>query len=293
MTVENIESAPIEQPVVETDVKANEGGDLPEESTDAVETESESPASPEITEETSIDDLPLPGDEKEEKNDLPKWAKKRIEKKERLIEQAAAEAASYKAEVERLRNAQMNAPITQTNDAPQRDDFENEADYIGAVVSHVNNRNLATLQAEKARRDYETAENDFQSKWKGAEEDGLKKFDDFEEKYAALNSRDMPANRMMAEAIIDSAHKIELIQFLGTYPEHAKKIALKSPTEAVKEIAKLELRFAQRQNTKVAKSPKIIAPVKGNKGAEAQADPNDMEPEDFRQWYEGRKKNRR
>lgn len=293
MTVENIESVPIEQPVIEADVNVNDQGDLPEESTEGVETESESPSSPEITEETSIDDLPLPGDEKEEKNDLPKWAKKRIEKKERLIEQAAAEAASYKAEVERLRSAQMNAPITQTNNVPQRDDFENEADYIGAVVSHVNNRNLASLQAEKARRDHESEEKAFQSKWKAVEEAGLKKFDDFDEKYAVLNSRDMPANRMMAEAIIDSPHVTELMQFLGSYPDHAKKIALKSPTEAVKEIAKLELRFTQRQNTKVTKSPKILASVKSNKGAEAQVDPANLNPEEYRQWYEARKKARR
>lgn len=293
MTAENIESAPIEQPIVEADEKVNGDSDFSE--VTAEESGSESLSSPEAEENegTSIDDLPLPGDEKEEKNDLPKWAKKRIEKKERLIEQAAAEAAAYKAENERLRSAQFNSPVSQANDIPNRDDFDTEYDYFTAVTRHVNNRDLSRLQNEKALRDTAEQEKTFLDKWNDSEIEGLKKYEDFDEKFNVLKSKSMPGNRMMAQAVLDSPHKIDLLQFLGTYPEKAREIALKDPIQAIKDIAKLELRFSQRQNTKVVKSPKIISPVKGNKGAEGQVDPNNLNPDEYRQWYEARKKARR
>ena len=58
------------------------------------------------SEEKSIDELPLPGDEEEEteadkKEKLPKWAEKRLSKKDREIAQKAHEAETLRQELER------------------------------------------------------------------------------------------------------------------------------------------------------------------------------------------------
>lgn len=247
---------------------------------------------PEISEDSSIDDLPLPGDEKKEdkKSDLPKWAEKRIAKKEKEIQQKAAEAEAYKVEIERLRQAQLNAPASVDKDAPAREDFDSEPDYIAAMVDHVNKKNMVKYQGAMAEQQRFAAEKEFKDKWSKSEEEGLKKYDDFDDKMEVLNSPTMPGNRLMAEAIVDSPFKTDILYFLGTYPDHAAKIAKMSPTQAIKEIAKLEVRFAEQKKSKVKTSPKILEPVKTNKGAASEGNPNTMSPEEFNEWYANRKR---
>lgn len=249
----------------------------------------------EINEDTSVDDLPLPGDEKADtkKSELPKWAEKRIAKKDREIQQKEAALAQQMLENERLKQMTSNLSVENNlskESAPDRANFDSDHDYIAAVVHHENKKLYAKLTQEQqnnARLEKETA---FKKGWLKSEEEGLKKFGDFDEKLEVLNSPYFPPNRPMAEAILHSPHKIEIQYFLGSYPEHAAKIAKMPAVQAIKEIAKLEFRLNEKKNRIVPKSAKIIEPIKGAKTGAPQVDPEKMSSEEFNTWYKLRKR---
>lgn len=265
-----VEIDPTEEPAIEPD---------------AVEPEPEDQEPAEL----ALEDLPLPGDEKEEKkNDLPKWAEKRLSKKEREINEAKAQTDLLRQENERLKSLSMTqAPANVPSSMqPQRDEYDNEGDYISAIVDFRNNAMMNKLIAQKNQQEVIEKEEKFRSDWMNSEEVGLKKYNDFDEKFEVLNDKSFPGNRMMAEAIIDSPYKEDIQYFLGSNPDHARKIALLPGIQSVKKIAEIESRYAARKKAAtVTKAPPLIGNVRTNKGGVPKVNPEQIPQEDFDKWY--------
>lgn len=242
----------------------------------------------------SLDELPLPGDEEEKpkQKELPKWVEKKLSRKEREAEQHAAEAAMYKAEVEKLRNSAQSGlqPQFQDTTAPMRENFNTEEEYIDARIDYKNQKNIQVMNQKKQHEALVDAENNFQKNIHQAREEGLDKYDDFEEKTSTLFSPSFPNNRAMAEAIVDSPYKSDILYFLGTYSQEAKKIALLNPVQAVKRIAELEQRFESRKKSNATKAPAPIEPVNGQAAKSNPGNPEKMDSRDFKNWYENRYK---
>lgn len=213
------------------------------------------------------DELPLPGDETgDKKKEIPKWAEKRITKKEK-------EAALLRAENEKLRAAIQTGsipgmppiPATEQVEAPQRDNYATEHEYISAVVRHENNVAAQKFQMERQQANLMAAEVEFQKNLKATVDKGADKYDDFEEKTAFLFTKEFPPNRAMAEAIVNSDFKDDILYFLGTYQDEALKIAQMNGVAAVRAITKLETRFESRGKTKSSGAPRPIDPVGGGR----------------------------
>ena len=73
----------------------------------------------------------------------------------------------------------------------------------------------------------------------------------------------------MAEAVVGSTYRQDILYFLATYPEEAKKIALMDPINAVKKIAEIEGRFTAKYKANISKAPKAVNPLKSNQVSSA------------------------
>jgi hypothetical protein len=214
----------------------------------------------------SLDELPLPEEPeaKEKERTIPKWVEKKLSRKEQETQRLAHEAAVLKQQLNEMRAA-AEIPVAPVSDPtmPQRGDYDDEGLYITAIVNHQNRK--ASLAQQKAAQEESVmhSELQFRNKLNESVAAGLDKYEDFEEKVKPLFSADFPVNRAMAEAIVDSPHRQDILYFLGQYPDKAKDIALLNPIQAVKRIAGIEARFDQHRKPTATKAPPPIEPITG------------------------------
>ncbi len=269
MSDDNLDNIELVEQTIEKEIESEQ----PESPAEAeiLEEQGEGSNEPEEEGEKSLDKLPLPGDEDADKTKtLPKWVEKKLSRKDREIEQAAQEAAAYRAQLEQIQNGipQSNLPVVDP-EMPKRDAYIDEAEFISAVVEHKQKRSAQVAQYKAQQDGMRHAENNFQERLKKSKDEGAEKYDDFDEKIKPLFSKEFPANRAMAEAIVDSDYKGDILYFLGENKDKAKEIALMNPVKAVKEISKIEARFEERKKNIASKAPKPIDGIKTNqvKGA--------------------------
>lgn len=258
--------------LIETPIENAEGAPVDEAKND--EAKAVEATEPEKTEgepleedgDKSLDELPLPGDEDpENKKTIPKWVDKKLNKKDQEILQAQNETALYRAEIERLKTSPSQLPGTIVDpEIPKREAFSDETQFIAAVVAHTNKREAQIAQYRAEQQGMINAEKAFVSKWEETKNLGAEKYEDFDEKTAVLDTRDFPTNRAMAEAIVDSPYKHDIVYFLGSHADEARKIAQLNPVQAVKKIAAIEARFEARKKATNSKAPAPIESIKTN-----------------------------
>jgi hypothetical protein len=247
------------------------------------------------------DELELPEpdiieDDANKKKKEPEWIKKRIERERVAAERKEAEAARLREENERLRMGiqQPNAPQAPQNPQagfdpymPQREQFKTDADFFLALGDYREaRRNEAVVfhQRQEAIKKHET---EFQGKLKEAIDSGATKYKDFAERTDyILYGEGFPSNRAMAEAIVESEYKDDILYFLGTHVKEAERIANLNPVKAAMEIEKLANRFTSKRKSNITKAPAPLKPLSGgSQGSGSHKDPNNMEMDEFRQWY--------
>lgn len=286
---ENVVTSENTDPVVEQNEDVSQAGD--QESNDAPEGENETPENDDDGSddgEKEIDELPLPGeddDKSSKKSDLPKWAKKRLEKKEREI-------AEREAELERMREASESRQYQQFQQqdlkAPRREDFDSDEEFVDARYAYNQQKSAQEYSHHRRQQEMIESENKFMKRLKDAVDEAEKKYDDFDGNSSHLFQKNFPANRAMAESILDSDFSSDILKFLDQYPDHARKIAELNPVKAVKEIARLEARFVEKKKRNVTKSAKPLTPLNSNKTNSTSDDPNKMDPETFNKWYKAK-----
>lgn len=217
-------------------------------------------------EEKSIDEIPLPGDEKEEpkKKELPKWVEKKMARVNRELAAKEAELAAYR--TAQITQAAQVAPTEISQGAPVREAFENEADYITAVIDHRDMVKAQSQQKAMEQQAFIAANEKFKQKLDAVKEKGDEIYEGFTDKVDAMfHGKDFPPNRAMAEAIVESPYGVEISNFLASNLPQALKIAQMNPINAVKELTKLEMRFdAQKNRVKKSSAPPPITPVNSN-----------------------------
>lgn len=299
----NMDDIPLpgDEPVTDSpaeEVKTEEP-EKKEEVKDAKESESIPEEQEEENEPKSIDDLPLPGDDEQaetKKKDIPKWVEKKLSKKEQIIEQKEREAAELRArlaEVEQVKNIQQIASMMPP--PPKEDDFGTREEFLNAFYQYkraeeeIGNRiKQQTEESFKSRKELE-------SKVESAADRGMQKYDDYDSVTKPLLSPGFPTNVGMGKAVLNSDFAEDIMYFLGRNIDEAKKIAEKSPEEAIKAIARIEMRFREREKVRAAKKitnapepPKVN--TKGSAGASSASAPSSasiekMSPDEYKQWY--------
>jgi hypothetical protein len=251
------------------------------------------------------DELSLPEpdiieDESKKKKEPPEWMKKKLERDRR---KEAEKESAIQAETERLRqeNLQLRAgvpPVVPQNPQvpqnqpdpymPQRAQFADDATYFLALSDYRDNRRAQEQQFHQRQQAIQKHEQEFHKNLETAVESGKTKYKDFEERTDyILYGEGFPSNRAMAEAIVESSYKDDILYYLGTHVKEAERIARLNPVSAAKEIAKIEVRFDSRKKSNITKAPKVLTPLTGGgQGSATHGDPDKMGMDDFRQWYE-------
>ncbi len=235
-------------------------------------------------------------DESKKKKEPPEWLKKKLERDRTAAEKKAAEAERLREENALLRAGKQanpaapNRPVTPQPGVdpymPQREQYNSDGEYFLALGDYRDNRRQAEAQFHARQAAIQEHEQKFQTGLKDAVESGKTKYKDFEERTDYILYGDgFPSNRAMAEAIVESPYKDDILYYLGTNIKEAERIAKSNPVTAAKEIAKIEVRFDSRKKSNITKAPKVLTPLTGGKGSATHGDPNKMGMDEFRQWY--------
>lgn len=272
--------------------------DAPIETPEGDDDNSDTPAAKAQSDDDELE-LPEPDISDEEikkKKEMPEWMKKKLEREKAASEREKNEAAALKAENERLRalaqqpnqQPQVQPQGNYDPNLPRRDQFASDEDYFFALSDYRDMSRAQAIQFHQRQQAVQKAERDFQDRLKGAIDDGAEKYKDFNERTDYILYGDgFPSNRAMAEAIVESEYKSDILYFLGTHVKEAEKIASMNPVQAVKEIAKLESRFIAKKRSNITKAPKLIQPLGSNKGSATNGDPGKMGMDEFTSWYQG------
>jgi hypothetical protein len=220
----------------------------------------------EVKDKSSLEELPLPEEESEEKLTKEDYILRRKEKQLRREKEEAI--AAREQELERVRKEKEEAVNRarmiefQSLKPPSRDDFSSEEEYLDAHFNH--NLGKMRLQAIQESEQKELArQKEYRlNKLQKAEDVGHEKYADFGETVSNLRGEGVITNAAMVDAIIESDFSADILYMLGKHPEARKKLNDMSPIGAVKEIAKLELRFKEAKMTKAKATSKPLEQLK-------------------------------
>ena len=189
-------------------------------------------ASPEGEDAPPVDTVDDEGAEPSADGPKPKPKKggvqRKIDKLTKRASKAELEAAYYKGVAEGKATA---APGTeQVDGVPElnRDDFDTEEEYIDARVDQ--------RMKVHEKKTVDTTAKDRVDKINRQYDDAREKYDDFDE--IALDDK-LPINAHMLEAAMGD-NLTEILYRLGSNPDNTRKISQMTPTQAIKEIGKIE-----------------------------------------------------
>lgn len=186
-----------------------------------------------------------------------------------------AERKAAREYAERLEAINRKPVESQVNsNRPNREQFNDEADYIEAVTDWKLDQREQVKQTQKQGEAQKATLEKTESLYAEAE-----KLDGFDRDVFD----DLPLTKTIAEAIIDSDVSAKLMLHLTNNPDEVDRIANLSPARQAAEIGKLEIKITTAK-PKVSNAPEPIAPI-GSRGS-ATKSPNDMTAAEFAKWRE-------
>jgi len=219
-----------------------------------------------------------------------------------------AEKARREAAEKELRELKATIP---TSEKPNREDFEDDIEFIEALTDWKVEDKLRIAQVEKT-----TSANNEDTQQTAATvgqeiddvlERGRDKYDDYDE---LVFAEELVLQQDVIETILTSDIPEELFYYLGQNPEIASELGEMSAFKAAKEIGKIEAdllvtipkpnvstegdipadvvtdtsKVTVVKHKKLSKAPAPIEPIKT--GDSLEEDPNQMSTKEYRRWRE-------
>lgn len=193
-------------------------------------------------------------------------ARERAERETQARIAAEQRAAALEAQLN-ARNLQMADP-----NEPKIEDFENFDAYKAALVTHAQKRASEEVEqrfkSEQAKRDYEAKQAQWQardaefSKDKPDWDDAI---EDLTEAVSKLDPQRAPGFQALDAALSASELSSALKYHLGKHPEDFVRMASLDPINAIRELAKLEIKIGTPEppKPKTTNAPPPIAPLGG------------------------------
>jgi len=267
-----------------------------EEKKEEPEPESKNKEEEEESEEEEPEPEVSPDDSKKVKKRIGKLTKKwRTAERERDFEKQKRLDLEKK-----LNELEAKMPAT---DKPQKEDFEDEDDYIEALVDWKTESKLKASQAkvEKAIKD-EDEQKAVTETYDGLDdaiEQGSEKYKDFND---VVFNEDLILSENLTQIALDSDIAEDILYYLGSNPEESERLSKLDPIRAAKEIGKIEIKLEASEEEeeeeeessptpkkkKQTKAPAPIKPVRTDGVTEK--DPNKMSPKEYRAWREKQSK---
>jgi hypothetical protein len=241
----------------------------------------------EAVENKALEELPLPDEEKDYEKNWPKGFKERLKRQNKQLEQREHEARRLQEELTQIKSA-LHAPAPQldTQNVPMRENFSSEDAYIEAIVDHKAKKREEALLNKMYEKKLNEATAERRKKQEQIDEEGIKRYPDYEETVNILFKQDFPGNEGMYKAITKSKYAADILYHLGRYPDQARQTAELDDVDAIKKIMKLEERLEARKKGNVTKMPAPLTKLTGTSANLSTKDPSQMSPAEYRQYRE-------
>lgn len=212
--------------------------------------------------------------QKQQKKERQSGYDKRINE---LVREREYERAEKQKLMDLLSKQQIPAPqqtTAQAEGAPKLESFDSYEKYLAAFArfeakaAYESQRDAdkkAYTEANAKAQHEQTMANEHKrileakSKLEKMSEAAEKKYPDFYEK-CLDPERDLPITPLMGEAILESDNSQDLLYYLGTHVEEAKRISALSPTASLRELGKIEAKLAIKAKSS---APEPISPIGG------------------------------
>jgi len=276
---------------------------LPESTDEVAKTEQEERETPVIPKTEKKEEKKEAPEEKPSEEPLPKKVEEKPKEKDpvqRRIDEITRKRrdAERERDYERTKRMELEEElkkaksVTPLGEKPKLENFETEADYLEALADWKVEQKFK-VESEKVSKETESAEE------KKAIDETYQELDEKmgkgRTKYADFNElvldKELKISEAMVEAILFSDTAEDVLYYLGKHPEEAADIAGLSPLKVAHELGKIEAKINAPPPTpptkKTTKAPEPITPVKTTGVTER--DPNDMTPQEYREWREKQK----
>ena len=178
------------------------------------------------------------------------------------------------------------------DEEPQPSQFNDAFEYAKALAEYTADKRIAEMKQDEAKAKAEAERQKVIDQWASKVQKAKADLPDFDDIVA---SSDVVVNDDIRDAILESDVGPQILYHLAENDDVAKKIAVLSPKQALREIGKLEARFEVKETapeTKTivrSKAPAPIQPLRGSSPADVPLSSNGEWHGTFQAWKEARK----
>lgn len=168
---------------------------------------------------------------------------------------------------------------------PKESDFTTYDDYIKALADHRAESKFRELEDRRRQQlESERVAEKQQLFWTKMQ-DGFERYDDFEEVAFAPT---VPITQAMSEIIMESDAAADIAYYLGKNLKECVQISRMTPTQAAREIGRIEAEMRNQPSQihgkkSTTQAPPPIRPVAGGSGAISK-DPKKMSYQEYVKW---------
>lgn len=195
------------------------------------------------------------GESEESEEEKPRRRRRRS-RRDRALAELRRENEEIRRQLEEMRQSRRPAE-------PREQDFPDYSDYLRArdEFSREQGRREASAEAEKQREaaERQRAQTAMQERARKFTEDGQAKYGDFFQ--VALNSDNFDPSPEVAQVILDSDRAVDVAYYIGKHPDVAERLEAMTPTQAAREIGRIEARLDQPTPKKPPAAPNPVKPV--------------------------------
>ena len=221
---------------------------------------------------------------------------KRFEKVSRRAEEAEAKAREYENRLKEY-EAKVNEPAVKkvVEGKPDASQFNDAFEYAEALAEWSAENALKQRDEQEAVRKQQAEQEKITKSWNKKLDKAKAQYSDFDD---VVKSANTVVSNEIRDSILESDVGPQILYFLASDEDFAKKLTEMPVIKALREIGKLEARFERKEEPKVATAPRSKAPepIKtlsgGKAGADVLIDTNGEFHGTYAQWKAARLANR-
>ena len=221
---------------------------------------------------------------------------KRFEKVSRKAEEAEAKAREYENRLKEY-EARVTEPAVKkvVEGKPDASQFNDAFEYAEALAEWSAENALKQRDEQEAVRKQQAEQEKITKSWNKKLDKAKAQYSDFDD---VVKSANTVVSNEIRDSILESDVGPQILYFLASDEDFAKKLTEMPVIKALKEIGKLEARFERKEEPKVATAPRSKAPepIKtlsgGKAGADVLIDTNGEFHGTYAQWKAARLTNR-
>ena len=221
---------------------------------------------------------------------------KRFEKVSRRAEEAEAKAREYENRLKEYEARGTEPAVKKVVEGkPDASQFNDAFEYAEALAEWSAENALKQRDEQEAVRKQQAEQEKITKSWNKKLDKAKAQYSDFDD---VVKSANTVVSNEIRDSILESDVGPQILYFLASDEDFAKKLTEMPVIKALREIGKLEARFERKEEPKVATAPRSKAPepIKtlsgGKAGADVLIDTNGEFHGTYAQWKAARLANR-